>query len=388
MQSVLLASESSIKYNVVAELFPSDKYTITCVNCDECKLPSQPVNCTEQCAKLRLNYIRSIKFPDVFDYYIAIENGIEIDTEDEDDIPRDVCVVLIEHKGLLGYSDTDMGFSIPIKYYKRLSGFTQDSRLNVQGYNLTIGDLMHNDNPSIDRKNWVKTHHGICRSEQIKSRLTAALINLDNSRNTAQKILSTYKSYSEFPPGSTENNTVQPLSATLSQEKELMLLPDFDRSEDPFEIEQCVDFFSIIREYEDIERLLFLIADQYRFDTIDYIVGPESKGFFGFGLSCVLKVGFIPLRKKGKLPGKVTSLTYQTGSTSDSIEAPTDIKSGSRVVIFDDLIASGSSLRAARDILESLGCIIIDCVVLRQMIPLQTVAKDKMGIPYKVLLQE
>lgn len=365
MQSVLLASESSIKHNVVAELFPSDKYIITCVNCDECKLPSQPVNCTEQCAKLRLNYIRSIKFPEVFDYYIAIENGIEIDTEDDDDIPRDVCVVLIEHKGLLGYSDTDMGFSIPIKYYKRLSGFTQDSRLNVQGYNFTIGDLMHNDNPSIDRKNWVKTHHGICRSEQIKSRLTAALINLDNSRNTAQKILSTYKAYSEFPPGSTENNTVR--------EKELMLLPDF---------------FSIIREYEDIERLLFLMADQYRFDTIDYIVGPESKGFFGFGLSCILKVGFIPLRKKGKLPGKVTSLTYQTGSTSDSIEAPTDIKLGSRVIIFDDLIASGSSLRAARDILESLGCIIVDCIVLRQMVPLQSEARSKMGIPYKVLLQE
>lgn len=365
MQSVLLISESSVTYNVVAELFPSDKYIITCVDSDDFRLPSQPVNCTEQCAKLRLNHIRSIKFPETFDYYISIDNGIEIDTEDEDDIPRDVCVVLIEHKGLLGYSDTDMGFSIPIKYYKQLSGFTQDPRLNVQGYNVTIGDLMYNDNPSVDRKNWVKTYHGICRSEQIKWRLTAALTNLDNSKDTAQKILNTYKAYSEFPPESTEYNTVQ--------ERELMLLPDF---------------FSIIREYEDIERLLFLMSDQYRFDTIDYIVGPESKGFFGFGLSCILRVGFIPLRKKGKLPGKVTSLTYQTGSTSDSIEASTDIKSGSRVIVFDDLIASGSSLRAACDILESLSCIIIDCIVLRQIIPLQEVAKSKMGIPYKVLLQE
>ena len=368
MQSVLLGSESPIKRNAVTKLFPSDKYILTCVDCDSLQLPSQPVNCTEQCAKIRLNYIKQVKFPDSFDYYITIENGIEVDTEDEDDIPRDVCVVLIEHKGLLGYSDTDFGFTIPSKYYRLLSQFTHNNKLKVQGYNITIGDLMNQDDPSIDRKNWVKTHHKVCRSVQIETQINCAKTNLEISMQTARKILNTYKAYSDFPLESTEHKTVD-----KSQLDEELLLPDL---------------FSIIREYTDIERLLILIADQYRFDSIDYIVGPESKGFFGFGLSCILKVGFIPLRKKGKLPGKVTSLTYQTGSTSDIIEAPTDIKSGSRVVIFDDFIASGSSLRAACDIIRLLNCTIVDCIVLRQMFPLQAIAKEKMGIPYKVLLQE
>jgi adenine phosphoribosyltransferase len=119
------------------------------------------------------------------------------------------------------------------------------------------------------------------------------------------------------------------------------------------------------------------MADQYIFDSIDYIIGPESKGFFGFAL-----------RTEGKLPGKTVSITYQSGSIVEKLEAPADIPKDSRILIFDDLIATGRSLRAARDLIESQECVIVDCLILREMVPLRSQAINKVGIPYKVLLQD
>lgn len=369
MESVLLSSESSIKREVVIKLFPSDRYILTCKNCDECKLPAQPVNCAEQCAKTRLDYAKKRTFPTLFDYYISIENGIEIDdTDDDEDVPREICVVFIEHKGLIGYSGSDVGFSVPQKYYQRLSGFSQNLQTKIQGYNVTIGDLMHNDDTSVDSKNWIKKYHGTCRSVQIELQLNAAKINLAKSLVTAQTLSVKCKMYSPRSYGSEDGN--QKYGSNLSFD---LMRPDL---------------FSVIRCYSDIEKLLYLIVDRYRFNSVDYVIGIGSSGFLGFGLACALSVGFIPIRKCGKLPGKVSSLTYNVGTNVETIEVPSDIPVGCRVLIFDDLIETGTSLKAACDIIASIGCTIIDCVVVKEIYSLREEAVEKMGQHYTVILKD
>jgi non-canonical (house-cleaning) NTP pyrophosphatase len=176
MESVLLVSQSPLKLKAVVKLFPADKYTVTCVSCDDHGLPSQPVNCTEACVQIRVNYGKQ---RGSYDYYIAIENGIQIRDSLIYDIRHhmiyDICTVLIEHHGRSVCAGSDIKFDIPKKYYDRLSGFTHDSETSIQGYRNTIGDIMHQDDPSIDGKNWVKSYHGMSRSVQVESALRNAL---------------------------------------------------------------------------------------------------------------------------------------------------------------------------------------------------------------------
>jgi non-canonical (house-cleaning) NTP pyrophosphatase len=179
MKTILLATQSKLKYNAVRILFPSDKYEITCIDCNECNLPPQPVNCSRKCAEFRLNYCKEKMGAKTFDYYIAIENGIEfpdeniIENPDLNVIIRDFCAVVIQHKGVTVSPGKDRSFRVPVEYYNRLEGFITQSN-GIQGYSITIGDLMHEDDPNIDSKNWVKTWHGVCRGSQIESKLRLA----------------------------------------------------------------------------------------------------------------------------------------------------------------------------------------------------------------------
>jgi adenine phosphoribosyltransferase len=369
MQSVLLTSDSPIKIKVAEKLFPLKQFSLSFMNCDECKLPMLPINCVERCAKIKLDYAKRKTFPKMFDYYISIETGIEIDNEDDDssEYPQEICIVLIEHKGLIGYSGNDVGFSVPFNYYQQLTKFFQDESLKIQGYNTTIGDLMIPNGNSVEKENWIEMHHGTSRHIQIEDQIKLAKFHLIESLLTAKSLLSNCKLYTEFPENSTENITVESKGTFGTM---------------------FSDFFSIVREYKNIEKLMDLIADQYRFSSIDYVIGPESRGFLGFGLSCTLGIGFIPVREKGKLPGNLLSLTYEVGNKINTIEIPNDIPTGSRVLIFDDLIATGSSLKAVCDLVELTSCIIVDCILIREMIALREEALKKVGRHYTVLLQD
>jgi len=90
---------------------------------------------------------------------------------------------------------------------------------------------------------------------------------------------------------------------------------------------------------------------------VDYIVGIESRGFiFGGALADRLKVGFIPVRKKGKLPGRTISYEYKLEYGTDTIEIHEDaLKTGDSVLIVDDLAATGGTLAAATSLIEKMG---------------------------------
>ena len=90
----------------------------------------------------------------------------------------------------------------------------------------------------------------------------------------------------------------------------------------------------------------------------DYVVGMESRGFlFGVPLAYQLNAGFIPVRKPGKLPAAVHQVQYDLEYGSDHLEIHQDaLEAHHRVVIVDDLIATGGTARATADLLSRIGC--------------------------------
>jgi adenine phosphoribosyltransferase len=90
----------------------------------------------------------------------------------------------------------------------------------------------------------------------------------------------------------------------------------------------------------------------------DYILGMESRGFiFGAPLAYKLGTGFIPVRKKGKLPAAVHSVEYQLEYGTDCLQVHQDaLPEGSRVLIVDDLIATGGTASATAKLVQQIGC--------------------------------
>jgi adenine phosphoribosyltransferase len=99
------------------------------------------------------------------------------------------------------------------------------------------------------------------------------------------------------------------------------------------------------------------LADRYRGKTIDAIVSNEARGFIiGAALAYELGVGFVPVRKKGKLPFKCVNLTYKKEYECDTIEIHEDaIKKGENILIVDDLLATGGTVKANIELVEKLG---------------------------------
>lgn len=95
--------------------------------------------------------------------------------------------------------------------------------------------------------------------------------------------------------------------------------------------------------------------------NIGYIVGPEARGFlFGAAVAYGLGVGFIPIRKPGKLPAETSEYAYELEYGKNTLEIHTDaLGKGDRVAIVDDLLATGGTVLAAAKLVESLGAEVV-----------------------------
>ena len=129
-----------------------------------------------------------------------------------------------------------------------------------------------------------------------------------------------------------------------------------------------IDFIDITTVLQDAEALEQSIAEMKRLaeelGDFDMIVGPESRGFiFGAPLAYAMGKGFAPIRKKGKLPYKTVGIKYELEYGTDELEIHEDaIRPGQKVLIVDDLLATGGTTQANVKLVEKLGGKVIGLV--------------------------
>jgi adenine phosphoribosyltransferase len=117
------------------------------------------------------------------------------------------------------------------------------------------------------------------------------------------------------------------------------------------------DITTLLKDPDAVKETLRQLLDFTEGKKIDKVVGVESRGFiFGAMLANELKAGFVPIRKPGKLPAERESQTYQLEYGLDKIEIHRDaISEGDKVLIHDDLLATGGTAEAACKLVEKLG---------------------------------
>ncbi|GAA0068974.1 adenine phosphoribosyltransferase [Clostridium sardiniense] len=117
------------------------------------------------------------------------------------------------------------------------------------------------------------------------------------------------------------------------------------------------DITTLIGDGEGLRASVDAIVEHLKDKNIDVVVGPEARGFiFGVPVAYALGVGFIPVRKPGKLPGETLSIAYDLEYGTDNLELHKGaIKKGQRVAIVDDLLATGGTIEAVAKLVELAG---------------------------------
>ena len=117
------------------------------------------------------------------------------------------------------------------------------------------------------------------------------------------------------------------------------------------------DITTLLKDNHAFRESIKKLADHYRGKDVDVVLSNEARGFIlGAALAYELGVGFVPVRKKGKLPSKTVKLTYQKEYESDTIEIHEDaIEPGQKVLLVDDLLATGGTIKANAELVEKLG---------------------------------
>lgn len=129
-------------------------------------------------------------------------------------------------------------------------------------------------------------------------------------------------------------------------------IPDFPKKGIIFK-----DITTALKDAQTLKLSIDTLYDLFKDEKIDYIAGIESRGFiYGMPLAYKLGCGFIPVRKPGKLPAETISQEYELEYGTDKIEIHKDaLKKGDRVVIIDDLLATGGTAQAAAKLISSVA---------------------------------
>lgn len=141
-------------------------------------------------------------------------------------------------------------------------------------------------------------------------------------------------------------------------------VPDFPKKGIIFK-----DITTLLADAPSFQRMVDLIAHRYVGKKISKVVVVEARGFvIGAALAYKLGAGVVLVRKPGKLPSETYSKTYQLEYGSDTLEIHTDaIAKGERVIIADDILATGGTMAAVVDMVEALGGEIVECCFMAEL---------------------
>ncbi|MFO0894540.1 MAG: adenine phosphoribosyltransferase [Phycisphaerales bacterium] len=145
-------------------------------------------------------------------------------------------------------------------------------------------------------------------------------------------------------------------------------VPDFPKPGIVFK-----DITPLLRDPAGLALAVELMASPFRNERVELVVGAESRGFiFGTALAQSLNAGFVPVRKPGKLPSMKHAKRYALEYGEDVLEIHADaISRGQRVVLVDDLMATGGTMRACCDLVAGLGAEILGISVLIELTDLR-----------------
>ena len=148
------------------------------------------------------------------------------------------------------------------------------------------------------------------------------------------------------------------------------------------------DITTLLQNKDAFKYAIDKMAEQVSNEKIDYIVGAESRGFLiGSALAYKMNSGFIPVRKKGKLPYKTISEEYALEYGTDTLYMHEDaLKKGDRVLIVDDLIATGGTALAMIKMVEKLGATVVGASFLIELKELDG-RKEISKYPVNVLIE-
>ena len=118
-----------------------------------------------------------------------------------------------------------------------------------------------------------------------------------------------------------------------------------------------IDITTAIKDAPTMKKIIDFFIEKFKDEKIDYVAGIESRGFiFGMPIAYGLNCGFIPIRKPNKLPAETIGVEYSLEYGTDKIEMHNDaIEKGKRVLIADDLLATGGTAKAACELVQKAG---------------------------------
>lgn len=179
---------------------------------------------------------------------------------------------------------------------------------------------------------------------------------------------------SEPIPSSSSSASIPSTAPTLDAEQTAWLkgyirdIPDYPQPGILFR-----DITPLLQDARALQFSIDQLAARYRGAGIEAVVGIESRGFiFGTPLAYLLGVGFVPVRKKGKLPADTISIQYDLEYGTNVLEIHTDgLRSGQRVLVVDDLLATGGTTEGTVRLVESLGARVVSLAFLIELSALQ-----------------
>jgi len=146
------------------------------------------------------------------------------------------------------------------------------------------------------------------------------------------------------------------------------IVPDFPKKGIMF-----LDITTAVKDPKSMQIMIDFLYEKFKNKNVDYIAGVESRGFiFGAALAYKLGIGFVPIRKPNKLPAKTIKESYSLEYGTDTIEMHEDaIKSGDRVVVIDDLLATGGTAVAACNLIKRVGAEVVAAAFIIELDPLK-----------------